>query len=934
MATMEVFTVGGGDYLVNTFNAVAAWTGEGGYKSMIQCVMVMSFGMATMVVAFNLDWRAWINWFLQATLMYMCLMVPRIDIQVTDRVNPSLTAAHVANVPIGLGALASFTSQMGDYLVTSAETVFGMPDDLNYSRNDMIYGSRLLEATQGVSINDPEFAANLDNHYRQCVFYDILLGHKSMATLANADDLWAALGPGSPARSQPYLVRDAGGTVTSSIKTCREAYADLTTQWNTVNDGMLTILGKRLYPGMTDTLAKAKLYADLPVAYDYLTGVSKGASDLMKQTLAINAMTQAMHTMSGSTGGSSVDVYAETRADIQTRNTYAAISHSAMEWVPILNIVLTVVFYALFPILFPLFLIPRTGPGALKGYITGFFYLAAWGPLYVILNMIVMLKEHTQLFHGASVSLVTFGDIQSVNQHTGELAGYLIASVPFIAAGMARGAMAISGSATSFLAPSQNAAEEAAREASTGNVSLGNTSLDNYSYNGRQGNAWHTAPNLMGGAGVISTVDAYGSVQSQFAGGTSAVDMHQGISTLPSNFQLTQAVDASVERAAGTMISRADRLSDQARESASNTVTSFNELKNGFQTSHGIETGYGTNDQSVMQEGFSQVDQVAAGLKNHFGLSDSAAHEAATRKYLGVDGDIHGSGDLGVGTGAGGAKAGMGVGLKGSAGASRNWSDNDIKTYTRNADRIADYLNQQSHDRKWSNSSDAFERAAVNTSSASLSSSAHGMISNLSKARSFDREASHSYEVAHQLQERTSLRDSQGMSISDNMNSDWIEWSSRHIANNAGLYPMGHRFDPRKISDYNSDDPIIAGQYAILRAKYVEEKTADVVKETEASLVAPSSDGIVGPSFSSVSGVGGGSTLGESKPLANEHSGEDSIRRNVVSRQQDVRRHEVGGEHHISDGLGHIAALNQTVGGEDDFKDHVKTEVNPHIPRK
>ena len=38
---LEIFTVGGGDYLVNTFQAVAAWTGNGGYKSLLQVVMVM-----------------------------------------------------------------------------------------------------------------------------------------------------------------------------------------------------------------------------------------------------------------------------------------------------------------------------------------------------------------------------------------------------------------------------------------------------------------------------------------------------------------------------------------------------------------------------------------------------------------------------------------------------------------------------------------------------------------------------------------------------------------------------------------------------------------------------------------------------------------------------------------------------------------------------
>ena len=33
---LEVYTVGGGEYLVNTFNAVAAWAGGGGYRSLLR----------------------------------------------------------------------------------------------------------------------------------------------------------------------------------------------------------------------------------------------------------------------------------------------------------------------------------------------------------------------------------------------------------------------------------------------------------------------------------------------------------------------------------------------------------------------------------------------------------------------------------------------------------------------------------------------------------------------------------------------------------------------------------------------------------------------------------------------------------------------------------------------------------------------------------
>ena len=59
MGGLEVFTIGGGEYIVNVFNAVAAWTGGGGYRSMLQVVMVMGFIYSLFVVAFSLDWRAW-----------------------------------------------------------------------------------------------------------------------------------------------------------------------------------------------------------------------------------------------------------------------------------------------------------------------------------------------------------------------------------------------------------------------------------------------------------------------------------------------------------------------------------------------------------------------------------------------------------------------------------------------------------------------------------------------------------------------------------------------------------------------------------------------------------------------------------------------------------------------------------------------------------
>ena len=69
---MEIFTIGGGEYIVNVLNAVSAWTGGGGFRSLLRVVMVMGLIYSLLVVAFTLNFRAWMNWFLQATTSLQC----------------------------------------------------------------------------------------------------------------------------------------------------------------------------------------------------------------------------------------------------------------------------------------------------------------------------------------------------------------------------------------------------------------------------------------------------------------------------------------------------------------------------------------------------------------------------------------------------------------------------------------------------------------------------------------------------------------------------------------------------------------------------------------------------------------------------------------------------------------------------------------------
>ena len=468
---LEIFTTGGGEYVVNVFNAVSAWTGGGGFRSLLTVVMVMGLIYSLLVVAFSLNWRAWLNWFLGATLMFGALIVPTTTVKVTDRLNPSLAPATVANVPVGLALVASISSTAGDWLTRTAETVFVMPNSLQMSNNGIIYGARLWDRTRDFRIKDPRISANLDEYYRQCLFYDILLGFEDFEAIANSDNILVDMGPGSPARAMTQIPVSGPST----IVTCQAGYTELQTAMAAYTELGLEEEGRKMFPGLTPAVAKAKLVADMPVIANQFHGSSQTAQQVFQQRSLVDAFLQARANLSAADG----DTFAMLRAEEQARNTYSSIAQQAMTWVPLLNIVLTVVFYAMFPVIFPLFLFPRTGVTALKGYVTGFFYLAAWGPLYVILHMFIMDRAADSLNATApgGITMAGMAGIDAVNADTATIAGFLMMSIPFLAAGMARGAMAVSSQATSMLAPAQAAAEAAAVERTTGNYSYGNESF-------------------------------------------------------------------------------------------------------------------------------------------------------------------------------------------------------------------------------------------------------------------------------------------------------------------------------------------------------------------------------------------------------------------------------------------------------------------------
>lgn len=843
---IEVFTVGGGEYLVNVFNATAAWAGSGGYKGLVRVVMVMAFTWALLVTAWNMNPRALLKWFMQATFLYLVVMVPTITVKVTDRANPGVTAAVVDNVPIGLGLIAGFTSQIGDYLTRAAETVFAMPSALNYSTGGMIYGAKLLDATQGLRIDNPIYATNLNEHFKQCAFYDILLGRKTYDDILRSPDIMASMGPGSVALSQQFIYNDS----TSGIVTCQTAYTFLANGWNDYYAAALPKIAAQFFPGVAAGQAQTRLNNDLPGVSSAGLGASgTSTGQLVRQAMFINALTEARDGFASGSAQGSIDAFAQTRADIQTRNTYSTIAAGAMKWVPLLNVVLTVVFYSLFPIVFLLMLLPTNGLTVAKGYITGFFYLAAWGPLFVILNMIFMSRWQSSMvpWQGGGLTAANFAGVSAINQDAGALAGYMIMSVPFIAAGMAKGAMAIASHSASFLAPSQNAAEQAASEATTGNYAYGNASLMNRQINTLNRDQYSTAPSFSTGSGTIQQRSGDGAFTRYNQDGSFAYDTSQGISNLGFAISASQDYGSQLQKGLSQGASVVDQKRVAANDSWGTTRTESARLFDTAQTSASATTEAGRS----LQSSIAQVQDLSTNwsntLQTQFGMTKSEADKLARDTVLTGTVGLDGSGALRGGVGPVSGQVGVSGGVQGRSGDTRI-SEQGVSTHNNNTDALQ-WLEKESNSESARQARESFYRATTSSTDSKVRGLGQEVSEDLRHSQSLSQEASRAEDQYQRWQNEFSQFERDGYSLNKNLSQDFVRY-----AQSAMMDPDNRHLDQSYHPGLVNMTPTQALTQDALLKQFMDDRVEQMHNDLGVVPNAPTGT-IAGPSFSSAEDI-------------------------------------------------------------------------------
>lgn len=702
----EVPVYGGGELYRSIFSAVALMTGMDAAGSMIGLAMILGLIFGIIKAIWDVNLGKIVKWYIMCAIIYGVMWVPKVTIQVTDKLNPSVTYANVANVPLGVGVTASLVSRVGDRVIQLTETAFADPADLQYSRYGMVFGAKLYSRIAEARPIDQQLYVNLKTYIQDCVFYDILDGTIAPDALNKSSDLWGVISSSpNPARTMLYY-----SGATSEIKTCDE-----------VGNGTGGLLAPLIAADLTNVQKVIQRNVDPYAVEASLTTRNAGASSAMLTSMGVasqnstDVLRQAViaNMLKDGLGNNPTtsDALASAQAEIQTHNAQKLLGVIGEKAVVNLKILIDLLFIGIFPTIFPIFLFPEVGPRMIKGYLSGFVYLQLWGPMYVILHKIMMfnaVNRSTEAMYlpgsGTELNLMNMDAVSKANDDVCALAGSMMLMIPVIAGMLTKGAMAVGAQGETLLGNFRAGAEAAASSQTTGNFSYGNVTLDTASFNNVHGNQQVTSARLDNGNARV--VDGYGN--ETFYGANGSTGMVANTSKMATGLLSNQGWSESLGRSSQTYADTGTGLRHSVQVGTSVANSQVKEAFSNWSQGKEWRNSNNSGHQAQIGQMLSIADEAVKYRQTRYGESESEAKAQIAAGSMGI------GGQAGIST-PGGKLKGFDAGASVTANASKTGQTTGTEAKSSGRDAGLDQRFNQSL-------TDTYQRIATDSAQKSYSS--------------------------------------------------------------------------------------------------------------------------------------------------------------------------------------------------------------------
>lgn len=507
----EVYAYWNTEQLEAIFNGVAAISNAGAYATLTFTLVLLGFIVVMGTAVARLRAEEPMVWIFFLTFFYGVLFLPKDDVVIIDRTAVAGAPRVVANVPLGLAFFAHATSKTGDWLTRSFETVFALPQEVRFTGNGMLFGSRILRGAMASHLLDVGFNNDLMEYVKTCVAPDLLTGYKNLETLMKSEDIWGELGDTNPARA----VWISGGTMT-----CPDGYTNLNNRLPAALQAAHMDMARLINPNAAMTAAPAALNgllaAQIPAAADILMRVSTANSlDFVRQAIMVNFWRDAPGSLAAAVENTSAAqlAIAQSQAQASANSAYLTMAAVAEGALPKIRNVVQIIIIAIFPIVLILVLMAgHKGGVVLKSYVMAMVWIELWPVLYAVTSYVAHLAAAPGVSSGLigglagvpagpGLSLLNSINIEDTLLRDEAVAGMFSLLIPVMAYAILKGGeVAMSGLASQLMAPATSAAQKAGGEAGLGNLSMGNVRYDTFSARTTTANSWSTRPSVDSGA--------------------------------------------------------------------------------------------------------------------------------------------------------------------------------------------------------------------------------------------------------------------------------------------------------------------------------------------------------------------------------------------------------------------------------------------------
>lgn len=772
---VEYFTFpGNGEAVRAVFNGVATISGSTMMGGAMQAAALFGFLVTLAVAVFKLDLKDNFSYLFVVLFCWMGMMVPKTTVLITESGGYGYTGRQytVGNVPVGLAYMGYFVSSFGQSITRKAEQVNHLPDDLNYSRTGMLFGTRLMENIREARIPDAQLTQDWALFMYQCSFFDMNLYHfYNVQDLAQSADILATLTHTNQAlfTNVSQIASRRGNMLQyngkSKTMTCNEAAKELKDRTRFYSKNYLPgYIADRVFAGLgTNSAGINRVNALVTLgnsSFQYL--LDNARFDTLKnieQAAMVEVIRQA-GIINGQRNRNPAAVQ-QAFAQVQARNQYIAAqktSSSMASWnLPLIRSAAEAILIGLFP--FVMILAMLGGIMAfrlLSFYMMSMLWIQLWAPVASIINMIMTMNAKRLFSVEAANGVITPGTGDTLLMAAADAqaaAGAAMWLIPVIAGALAMGGRSLMNGMMGMTSSAKSTGEAAGSQVGSGNYSAGNMNYNNSNANKHSLNPVYTDPQMM------TAQSAAGTSWRNMATGDSRAQMRNSSFGVSSQSQISQS--ESYSKAAD----RAETSAQQWQAFFRESVSQGNANRLAFATNYGMDRsaseGYGMGLDAAESRKLSYVIDQGKKIAQKFGVTNTSAVISAIAAGLGI------SGNTGSSTKAQNIKNALGA--KGDLG----WSGK-----SQNTDQMVAEIGESIEAGKRqgisfdSNFTDKVSQSeAYKVALNSGNSLAQTAEANFSKAREASHMASESYQKAQSYREMAAQTYGNGITIAqDNTN--------------------------------------------------------------------------------------------------------------------------------------------------------------------